>query len=595
MFGKRPRAAAGLRRGAVAIAWVACAFVWPDPAGALQWTRVVGTGDLAPGFDDGARIGRVVRVAPHLADDGTIAFLASAGEGSSFPQPVTVLYRRAPGASPERLALASDLLFGSNQFASIDELRVNGRGDVLFLGLRPGAPSSCADGEGPVRREFAMVYERDGSHRTVAETFLPVPGLAAEWVGGLSCSLARPRRCPPSITTPSPLIAEDGGVVLLGDIAQDACTASPFRGIFGPDGAGFEQLVALAGEPAPGAPIGVRFGSRFQWSHRSLNAAGQLAVRAVLDDASEAIYRWDPNVGPTLIARTGAAFDVAGGVNFERLGKPTLAADGTPAFLAGEGEPSRGPIGFPDGVRHFDAVWGPDGGGGLRRLLSFGDPVPGAPEGSTFADFRATFSLGALLLESDEPPLVDAAGRVAVALPIDIPGVGIVRAVLGPDEQGTFRVRMLASGPAPGIPGQSLRSLDVLALSDDGRLLVRAFVFPDGASTPTETVWYRLEPTGEALLLLRASAPLELVPGEFAPVGDSAALSLHANGDLSAFAVLASNPDPAAPSALFVAEVPEPGGLAASATALSALGGVARRRQRRLRCSREATASFRTR
>lgn len=352
----------------------------------------------------------------------------------------------------------------------------------------------------------------------------------------------------------------------------------PVRATFGPDGAGSEQLAALAGEPAPGAPIGVRFASNFQWTQRSLNAAGQLAFRVALDDGSEALYRWDPNIGPTLIARTGETLEVAGGASFERLGTAALAADGTPAFFVSTGEIPPGSTGFPDSPPPFDALWGPDGAGGLRQLLSFGDPVPGAPEGSTFADFRSPFLF--FPIESEAPPFVDAAGRVAVALPIDIPDVGIVRAVLGPDANADFTLRMLASGPAPGLPGRSLGSLDVLALGADGTLLVRAVV-----SAPTETVWYRLEPGGAPRLLLRASDPLELVPGVFAPVEDATGLSLHANAELSAFALLASSTDPSAASALFIAELPEPGSLAASAAALSALGWVARRRRLRLRRS----------
>ncbi len=131
-----PRAATACRLAA-AILWGVCAWGLPGPASAVQWTRVLGSGDLAPGFENGTQVELIGGVAPRLADDGELIFTASMG---------------------------------------------------------------------------------------------------------------------------------------------------------------------TAGDPASGTPEGVALGSRLDWVRGSLNASGQIAIRAALDDGSDALYRWDPGLGLTLLA-----------------------------------------------------------------------------------------------------------------------------------------------------------------------------------------------------------------------------------------------------------------------------------------------------
>lgn len=571
-----PRAAAASRLAA-AILWGVCAWGLPGAASAVQWTRVLGSGDLAPGFENGTQVDFIGAVAPRLADDGELIFTASMGKaGVPF---LTVLYRHSAAGSFDRVALASPGPFGGDGFAQFTGLESNGRGDALVFGLRPIAPIPCGDAGIQSQREVAVVYGRDGGDRVVAESFLPVSGADREWVDRVGLCMPGSQQCLLG-DPPRPLLGEAGGVALTANTATDACTDRPAISAFGPDGAAGEQLAVLAGDPVPGAPEGVAFGSRLDWVRGSLNASGQIAVRAALDDGSDALYRWDPGLGLTLLARTGEASAIAGGALFLNLGAAALDANGVPAFFATDAAAPAGAVGFVGATPPMNGLWAADGAGGVRLLASVGAEAPGAPDGSVFASFDRPPTVFPFRSPFIPPPFVDAGGEVAVALPVDVPGLGVVPAVFGSDEDGVFTMRMLGLGPAPGAADMRLGVLEVIGLSEDRRILVRARIHPDGQPEQTELAWYLLEPTGAERLLLRASDPLELVPGEFEPVEDFLVSSLHANADLSAFAALAFRRSLPAASALFVAQVPEPGSLASSGVAVSALGWVTHRRRR---------------
>jgi hypothetical protein len=76
------------------------------------------------------------------------------------------------------------------------------------------------------------------------------------------------------------------------------------------------QLAVRKGDPAPGTPAGINYGTLFEFE---LNDAGQLAYRAELSgpgvsSANEVgLFAFDPARGNLLIARAGDLFDVGGG------------------------------------------------------------------------------------------------------------------------------------------------------------------------------------------------------------------------------------------------------------------------------------------
>ncbi len=609
-------------RIALALAALTGALLGPRPAGALTPTRLLGSGDPAPGFPDNSRIFDVRNLATRVADDGTIALWANVAGGVTLVPYGQVLYRldRASRSSRssdwERVALASRLQFGGNAFASFGSLGINAAGEVLLLARRPDLPSPCAAGEGPSPREVAVVYSRDGGHRIVAESFSSVPGLEAEWVDAFDCRFDLRDNCPrvPLVTTSAPvlpsrpeplvprpapplhvlaasqpLLADGGGVVLSGAVAADACTDAPTLAVVAPGATDAEGLLALTGDLAPGTTDGVRFGSTFRWSPRSLNASGQLAVVAGLDDGSEALYRWDPRTGLTLLARTGEPAAIAGGVTFAALGEAAIAEDGTPIFFAADADAPSGSIGFAGEAPPFDTLWGPDGEGGVRPLASVGTAAPGAPDGSVFAPYETAL----LTVPSPLAPVVNDAGEVAIVLPVDIPNLGVARGVFGPDASGGLSLRMLALGAAPGIPGFSVAHPVVVGIDNDRRILIQARIWPSGFPGETETdangivpippgelesALYLLEPHGSKRLLLRGSDPLEIRADDPQPIGSNGLILVSTNADLSRLALHVFQDGIGSDSAVFLLEVPEPRALAAHCAALATLAALARRR-----------------
>lgn len=553
-------------------------------ARAASLVRLLGSEDAAPGFSSGERIDEILRVASRLSDDGTVVFSADVS-GIGFP---VALYRRRPSGEIERLAVASRNAFGGDAIASLRPVANNGSGDTLVFGRRPRAPKPCAEDPSETEREFGSAFRANGGERLAAETFLAVPGESLQWERYFgTCAPLRDFACfdgalfqvRPDSTPPS-LLAEDGGAAFVADVSSDACEATRsrfLRVIVGPDGAGGERLVLRVGEAAPGVP-GASIGSSsfvFRWSSGSMNASGQLAFLARTDQGP-VLYRWDPGLGLVVLARQGAPAPLAGDVAFDRLGMAALSADGTPALFVAEAGPPEGSSGSEESRPAFSSLWGPDRTGALRRLLAVGEPVPGGPEDSTFASFDA---LSPFLPDArEEPPFVNSAGEVAVSLPILLPDIGILPAVFGPDENGELALRRIAFGPAPALPGFLLSDLTVLGLSDDRRILARARVRSDLDTSESQDAWYRLEPTGEATLLLGPSDTLAIVPEDPQPVSSARSVALHASADLAHFVVEARSP-PGSGSALFVLAVPEAGPFGAGFAALASLGGLARRRR----------------
>lgn len=584
-------------RAAAALSLAIALLAGADAVRAASLVRVLGSEDAAPGFSSGERIDAILGVTSRLSDDGAVVFSAGV---NGFGYPVA-LYRRWPSGEIERLAVASRTAFGGDAISSIRPVANNGSGDTLVLGRRPPAPRPCVEDPSEIEREFASVFRANGDERLVAETFLAVPEESLQWEFFFgTCSPLRDAGCfpgslfqvRPDLTPPS-LLADDGGAAFVADVSSDSCEATRsrfLRAIVGPDGAGGERLVLRVGEPAPGVP-GASIGPSsyvFRWSSGSMNASGQLAFLARTDQGP-VLYRWDPGLGLVVLARQGAPAPLAGDMTFDRLGMAALSADGTPALFVAEAGAPEGSSGSDAFRPAFSSLWGPDRTGALRRLLAVGDPVPGGPEDSTFASFDALspFAPDA----RDEPPLVNSAGEVAVALPILLPGLGILPAVLGPDEHGELALRRIALGRAPALPGFSLLDLTVLGLSDDRRILARARVSSDLDTGESQDAWYRLEPTGEATLLLGPSDTLAIVPDDPQTVGSARSVTLHASADLAHFVVEARSLS-WTDSALFVLTVPESGPLGAGFAALASLGGLAwRRRSSKARVAyRSATA-----
>jgi hypothetical protein len=114
-----------------------------------------------------------------------------------------------------------------------------------------------------------------------------------------------------------------------------------------------------------------------------------------------------------------------------------------------------------------DAFLGPaQGGGGLTLLARVGDPAPGAPGGAPFASLEA-FSLA-----------LNGLGELAFAGVLSTDGTGIpsdeAAGIWGPDGSGQLTRRLAAKEPVTGAPPGVVYLLDRprVALDDDGQLLL---------------------------------------------------------------------------------------------------------------------------
>lgn len=365
------------------------------------------------------------------------------------------------------------------------------------------------------------------------------------------------------------LLGPDGGVSFTADVAGGSCPdpADLRRALFAPDGAGGETLIALEGEPLPGAegPEALRL-----WSV-GLADDGLGSLLAHVDYVSDsdpgppplgslprsALLRWRPLDGDlATVAREGVPSAFLAGEPIADLGVPRASPGGAVALLGVPEEPD--PI----------AIWIGDADG-LEPAVPLSGPVPGAPPGAEFATNVVPLM---------EPPLVNDAGEVAFAMPLRLgPGEDLQRGLFGPGEDGAPTLRMVTGDPAPGLPELRIATLEVLHLAPSGALL--ASVELEGESLPPnakQRAWYLVPRSGTPRLLLRDGEPIELEPGQerSADVG-----ALAYDEELTRIAILIGGASGHA--AIAVRAVPEPDTTLAGASALAALALRASRRRAR--------------
>jgi len=197
---------------------------------------------------------------------------------------------------------------------------------------------------------------------------------------------------------------EAGDVAFSANLAGTGVTTSNDASLWIRPAGGGLVLVARQGAPAPGMGPGIVFGiSSFPFpngtlNQNDLNEAGDLAFVAIL--AGPGITSSNDQI--VFVREASGSFRVAaregeGGLD-PGIGPVTVALNdaGEVAFEAGPGQTL------------CSAVWGPDGSGGLRRIVEEGDPIPDLP-GAVFEGNGACGSLPSLVPE----PSINAHGDVA--------------------------------------------------------------------------------------------------------------------------------------------------------------------------------------
>jgi hypothetical protein len=205
------------------------------------------------------------------------------------------------------------------------------------------------------------------------------------------------------------VLNDSGRITFRGSLLGAGVTGANDTGLWS-DRSGTLQLIARAGNQAPGVPAGALFASP---NSAVMNGAGHVGFVASLvgpgvngtnDDGIWA----DRGAGLELVVRTGdRAPGTPADVNFfGTYGRPVMNANGDMAFF--------GMLLGPGIVTANDGgIWSEGGGEGLKLVAREGLQAPGTPSG-------VTFSLISTLLSS---PALNGRGQVAFIAQLSGPGI----------------------------------------------------------------------------------------------------------------------------------------------------------------------------
>jgi hypothetical protein len=267
------------------------------------------------------------------------------------------------------------------------------------------------------------------------------------------------------------------------------------------------QLVARAGEPAPGAPTNVSYVFFYD---PVLNDVGQVAYLAVLNvngvasGREAAIYTGTP-AAPQLVARTGApAPGMPDGVLYESLFPSTASPVVTPALNDAGHVAYTALLGGTGVATHNDDVLFAGPPDSPHLIVRAGDPAPGTPAGVTYSSFDSTLAL-------------NEAGQLVYRARLTGSGVSFANDLgLFAYDPNLGSVLVARTGQLFDVGGGDLRVIDVngigfvagqgvdtqTGLSDDGQLAF-SLVFKDGSGVFITSV---PEPSWGTLLALSASS-----------------------------------------------------------------------------------------
>lgn len=531
---------------------------WSPPSEAVDWERVAGSGDAAPGGGVFTSLG-----VPRILGDGSVVFYGyRPGEPSRF-------FRWVPGEGlhPHHELQADEVpnedpvvrLTTPFQLPASD-VRTSSTGPWMTI-TRRGESVVC--GETFPLQPVWTILDEAGELHVVGLPGTPVPGLPG-WIfsaTGLS---------------PAPLEPNAGGDVAFGTRIRlgDPCEGDPLtpfsNAVFGPDGSGDVTLIAQTRDPAPGFSAGavilpelpeLQFPS-VPPSRLQLNDAGEVIFEATTRTGPSGpdlatVYRWDAAAGLRRVVAEGDS-NLRGGT----------FPDGDFSPLLGPG----GHIAFADSLLRSAALYVQDRDGVVEMRHAAGDPAPGIP-GATFE----SFGTGTWVIQDQVggPHAIDTAGHLAfVALVPEESTIFGRGGVWVEDASEIPNLRLLDGDPLPGLSGDEFGTpLQIVAMNDAHDVLIVATVRNPG-TLPTfpPKVAFVLSHASGAQQVFQAGqiAELEFGPGDVRP----AALSGFAfDARLTRVAALADG-------ALFTAVIPEPASAGRGAVAIASLVLLATRARR---------------
>ena len=307
---------------------VAGAFAaWPDSTAlGVSFRTVAMSGESAPGAGGATFTEFMIPGAAHshlvINNSGDVGFYARvAGSGVTNATQSGVWSEAAgnlrlvarEGSHAPGTPSGVNFSFGS-PFTFEPEPVFSATGLAAFDGGLTGSGVSTAN--------TGIWSEGGGALHLVARKGSPAPGTAS----GVTFNLLA-----------DPKVDANGRATFLATVAGSGVSGLNERGIW-TERSGATQLLVRGGDPAPGAPVGVRFGSYLEWD---LNSAGRIALRGGLTGPGIDFFSgegvWVEGAGGLdLVTRAGqAAPGTEPGVNFFGFLNPTLSDAGHVVFRAG--------------------------------------------------------------------------------------------------------------------------------------------------------------------------------------------------------------------------------------------------------------------
>jgi hypothetical protein len=282
---------------------------------------------------------------------------------------------------------------------------------------------------------------------------------------------------------------------------------------------GDQALVARLGSHAPGAPVGVNFGSpqphavfdEYRFSP-VLNNRGQTVIYSQLmgnginSNNDDGIWSGDAE-SLALVARAGSqAPGLSGGVNYNELAPSTaINSAGHVAFVAGlTGDSS---------TLYQDGIWS-DRSGAMDLVARRGSQAPGTPAGVSFELFRIEVTLN----DADQ-----------IAFYALLAGNGLDSTNdrgIWLEDSGSMTLVARAGNQAPGTPDGvnyshfSPFQVGQLTLNAAGQVAYGAVLTGDGVDSTNNIGIWATDAAGVAQLLARTGQQLKVAPDDFRTISD---------------------------------------------------------------------------
>lgn len=319
-----------------------------------------------------------------------------------------------------------------------------------------------------------------------------------------------------------PKLNDAGQTAFVGTLTGAGVNATNNWGVWS-NGSGSLELLARAGDQAPGMPTGVIYGvtpSPFPVIVGGLNDAGQttfwanLAGNGVIGNQNFGIWSGDSSE-LTLITRSGnPAPGTPSGVNFSNLLSAFSSNNaGQIAFaarLTGSGVNSTNELG----------LWS-NGSGSLELVARRGSQAAGTPGG-------VNYNYGSLLI-----PVLNDAGQLAFGSYLTGSGVNSSNDLgIWSDGSGSLALVARTGNQAPGTAaGVNFFDLNTPALNSAGQTAFRANLIGGGVDFTNDKGIWATDQSGALQLIVRTGEMLEVAAGDFRTTNDVNFVAATGNGD----------------------------------------------------------------